>query len=145
MRSIIGFPAPHLQNTGKAHGSALGAEEVAATKEILGLDPKVNFAMPDDVLAHAREVVDRGRAAHEAWDTRYEAWRTANKAGAELLDRLSERRLPDGWEKSLPSFPPTERAWPPARPPARCSPRSKTCCPSCGAARPTSPAATSPR
>jgi transketolase len=105
MRSIIGWPAPHLQNTGKAHGSALGAEEVAATKEIMGLDPKIDFEMPDDVLAHAREVVDRGRAAHEAWDVRYQKWRKGNASGAALLDRLSERRLPDGWEKSLPTFP----------------------------------------
>ncbi len=105
MRSIIGWPAPHLQNTGKAHGSALGAEEVAATKEIMGLNPKIDFEMPDDVLAHAREVVDRGRAAHEAWDARYQEWRSSNAAGAELLDRLTERRLPDGWEKALPTFP----------------------------------------
>jgi transketolase len=109
MRSIIGWPAPHLQNTGKAHGSALGAEEVAATKEIMGLDPKIDFQMPDDVLAHAREVVDRGRAAHEAWDVRYQEWRKGNASGAALLDRLSERRLPDGWEKSLPTFPPDEK------------------------------------
>ncbi len=105
MRSIIGFPAPHLQNTGKIHGSALGAEEVAATKEILGLDPHANFAMPEEVLAHARAVVDRGRAAHDAWETRYQAWRTANPSGAELLDRLRERRLPDGWEQALPTYP----------------------------------------
>ncbi len=105
MRSIIGFPAPHLQNTGKIHGSALGAEEVAATKSIMGLDPHANFAMPDEMLAHARAVVDRGRAAHDAWQTRYQAWRTANPSGAELLDRLRERRLPDGWEQSLPTYP----------------------------------------
>jgi transketolase len=104
MRSIIGWPAPHLQNTGKAHGSALGPEEVAATKEIMGLNPKLDFEMPDDVLAHAREVVDRGREAHAEWDVPYQAWRKANPSNAELLDRITERRLPDGWEKSLPTF-----------------------------------------
>ncbi len=105
MRSIIGFPAPNLRNTGKSHGSALGAAEVAATKEIMGLNPGINFAMPDDVLARAREVVDRGRAAHQAWDTGYETWRQSSPAGADLLDRLRAHRLPDGWEKSLPTFP----------------------------------------
>jgi transketolase len=105
MRSIIGFPAPHLQNTGKAHGSALGVEEVAATKEIMGMDPHTTFAIPDEVVAHARGVIDRGRAAHEAWETRYLAWRKANPSGADLLDRLTEHRLPDGWERALPSYP----------------------------------------
>jgi transketolase len=105
MRSIIGFPAPHLQNTGKAHGSALGVDEVAATKEVMGLDPHASFSIPDEVVAHAREVVDRGRAAHEAWETRYQAWRKGNASGAALLDRLREKRLPDGWEKALPSYP----------------------------------------
>ncbi|HEX4430124.1 MAG TPA: transketolase, partial [Frankiaceae bacterium] len=104
MRSIIGFPAPHLQNTGKAHGSALGVEEVAATKEVMGLDPKASFSIPDEVVARAREVVDRGRAAHETWETRYQAWRKGNPAGAELLDRLRQKRLPDGWEKHLPTY-----------------------------------------
>ena len=109
MRSIIGWPAPHLQNTGKAHGSALGAEEVAATKEVMGLPPEATFAIPDEVLAHAREVVDRGRAAHAAWDVRYDAWRKGNPKGAELLDRLQAHRLPDGWEKSLPEYPASEK------------------------------------
>ncbi len=104
MRSIIGFPAPHLQNTGKAHGSALGVDEVAATKEVMGLDPHASFSIPDEVVAHAREVVDRGREAHAAWETRYQAWRKGNPKGAELLDRLRARRLPDGWEKALPSY-----------------------------------------
>ena len=105
MRSIIAFPAPHARNTGKAHGSALGTDEVAATKEIMGLDPRASFSIPDEVLAHARQVVDRGRAAHEEWNTRYQAWRTGNADRAELLDRLRAHRLPDGWENALPVFP----------------------------------------
>jgi transketolase len=104
MRSIIAWPAPHAQNTGKAHGSALGAEEVAATKEILGLDPAKKFYVPEDVLAHARSVVDRGREVHAAWDRRYQDWREANPERAEELDRMAERRLPEGWEAKLPEF-----------------------------------------
>jgi transketolase len=109
MRSIIAFPAPHLRNTAKAHGSALGAEEVAATKEVMGLNPDVSFSMPDELLAHVREVVDRGRAAHSEWDERYQAWRESNPSGADLIDRLRAHRLPDGWEKHLPSFPASEK------------------------------------
>jgi transketolase len=105
MRSVIAYPAPHARGTGKAHGSPLGAQEVAATKQIMGLDPQASFAIPDEVLAHAREVVDRGRAAHAAWDERYAAWRAGNPEGAQLLDRLRARRLPDGWEQALPSYP----------------------------------------
>src|SRR4051812_4173678 len=64
IRTIIGWPAPTLQNTGKAHGAALGEDEIRRTKEILGFDPDVHFGVDSAVLAHAREVVDRGRAAH---------------------------------------------------------------------------------
>ena len=70
LRTIIGWPAPNQQNTGKAHGAALGADEVAATKRVLGLDPDKTFDVADEVLAHAREVIERGRAAHAEWDKR---------------------------------------------------------------------------
>jgi transketolase len=109
MRSIIAWPAPNAQNTGKAHGAALGADEVAATKKVLGLDPNKNFQVPEEVLAHARKVIDRGRALHDEWEQRFVAWQKANKAGADLLERLRTRRLPDGWEKALPSFEPSEK------------------------------------
>jgi transketolase len=106
LRTIIGWPAPTKQNTGKAHGSALGDEEVAATKRLLGFDPDRTFQVDDDVLARAREVVDRGRAAHEQWQGGYEAWRSAHPDAAALLDRLSVPRLPDGWTDTLPVFDP---------------------------------------
>src|SRR5437763_3860670 len=77
-RSIIAWPAPHAQNTGKAHGSALGADEVAATKEVLGLDPSKTFDVPNEVLEHARQVVKRGREAHAAWLERFESWKSEN-------------------------------------------------------------------
>src|SRR4051794_22856910 len=104
LRTIIGWPAPNKGGTGKAHGAALGAEEVAATKKILGLDPDRTFQMPDDVLAHAREVIGRGRALHAEWQTSYDAWASANPDGVALLERLRARRLPDGWHAALPTF-----------------------------------------
>ncbi|MWA00364.1 transketolase [Actinomadura sp. LD22] len=105
LRTIIGWPAPNKKNTGKAHGSALGAEEVAATKRILGLDPAESFIVPDDVLAHAREVSDRGRALHAEWEKAFQAWRSANPERAAEYDRISARHLPPGWEAKLPEFP----------------------------------------
>ena len=106
LRTIIGWPAPNKQNTGEAHGSALGAEEVAATKRILGFDPDVSFPAEEDVVAHAREVAERGKKARAEWEVRFAAWAAANPERAELLDRLSARRLPDGWTAALPEFPP---------------------------------------
>ncbi len=105
VRSIIAWPAPNLQNTGKSHGSALGKDEVAATKEILGFDPTKSFDVADDVLAHARQVVDRGRTLHAEWDTKFAAWREANADRAAELDRMRAHRLPDGWAAKLPEYP----------------------------------------
>ncbi|MEU8669191.1 transketolase [Streptomyces anulatus] len=106
LRTIIGWPAPTKQNTGKAHGSALGDDEVAATKKLLGFDPDADFAVEDDVLHHARAVVERGAEAHRAWEPGYREWRSAHPERAALLDRLRERRLPEGWTDSLPVFGP---------------------------------------
>jgi len=105
LRTIIGWPAPNLQNTGKAHGAALGADEVAATKTVLGLDPATSFAVPDDVLAHAREVVDRGRDLHADWQKSFDSWAAGNPEGKALLDRMSTRSLPTGWDSGLPTYP----------------------------------------
>jgi transketolase len=104
VRSIIGWPAPTKQNTGKAHGSALGAEEVRATKEILGFPPDVAFFCPDEVLAHTRAVVDRGRAAHAEWQQRFDAWAIDHPDKAKELDRILHHRLPEGWDAKLPDF-----------------------------------------
>jgi transketolase len=106
LNTIVGWPAPNRQNTGSAHGTALGANEVAATKALLGFDPEEAFAVEDYVLRHARRVADRGRAAHADWQPGYEAWRAANPARAALLDRLQARKLPTGWAGVLPSFGP---------------------------------------
>ena len=105
LRTVIGWPAPTKRNTGKAHGSALGDAEVAATKKLLGFDPERTFTVENEVLARAREVSDRGHDAHTRWDEGFAVWRAANPERAELLDRLRERRLPRGWTDALPEFP----------------------------------------
>lgn len=105
LRTIIGWPAPKKQNTGKIHGSALGADEVAATKEILGFDPNQHFAVDDKVFAHIREVLDRGRQAHAKWTEKYDAWAQANPERKALHDRLATRTLPTGWTDALPDWP----------------------------------------
>jgi len=104
LRTIIGWPAPTKQNTGKAHGSALGAAEVAATKTLMGLDPERTFQLPEDVLDHAREVVARGRAGHAHWQKAFDAWAAGNPDGAALLARMQTRTLPDGWTAQVPTF-----------------------------------------
>ncbi len=104
MKSVIAWPAPKLRNTAKSHGSALGDEEIAATKVELGLNPDENFAMPDDVLAHIRLVKDRGAAARVSWNERFATWRGANADKAALLDRMMKKELPAGWESALPVF-----------------------------------------
>ncbi|MFI5703929.1 transketolase [Streptomyces xanthochromogenes] len=109
LRTLIGWPAPTKQNTGKAHGAALGEDEVAATKKVLGFDPGQHFTVDDDVLARTRRACDRGREAHAAWDEDFAAWRTANPQRAALLDRLQAQRLPEGWENALPAFPADEK------------------------------------
>ncbi len=104
LRTIIGWPAPNKKNTGKIHGSALGADEVAATKKVMGFDPQKNFDVPAEVLEHAREVVKRGRAVRAEWDKLYESWREANPERAAEFDRISARKLPADWTEALPSF-----------------------------------------
>jgi transketolase len=106
LRTIIGWPAPDKQNTGDAHGSALGAAEVAATKEILGFDPDVAFPAEDEAVAHARKVAGRGKRLRAAWDESFAAWSARHPMERALLDRLAARRLPEGWAGALPEFPP---------------------------------------
>jgi transketolase len=105
LRTVIGWPAPNKQNTGAAHGSALGEDEVRATKKILGFDPEKSFDVDPEVLAHTRTVVDRGRAAHAAWDETFAAWEKANPERAALLARMKTRTLPEGWADALPTWP----------------------------------------
>ena len=105
LRTIIGWPAPTKKNTGAVHGSALGAPEVAAVKELLGFDPDQQFHVDDAVLARARAVADRGGLAHAQWDNAFTEWRARNTERAELFDRMAVRSLPVGWTDALPVFP----------------------------------------
>ncbi|MFE3583883.1 transketolase [Streptomyces vinaceus] len=104
MRSIIAWPAPHAQGTEAAHGSALGDDEVAATKRVLGFDPEKSFDVSAEVLAHTRKALDRGREAKAAWEKDFSAWRTANPERAAEFDRVNANELPAGWEDKLPAF-----------------------------------------
>ncbi len=104
MRSIIAWPAPNAQNTEAAHGSALGDEEVAATKRVLGFDPEQTFEVSDEVIAHTRKALDRGREAKAEWEKGFAAWRTANPEHAATFERVAAGELPEGWEDHLPVF-----------------------------------------
>ncbi|BEL08892.1 transketolase [Actinoplanes sichuanensis] len=104
LKTIIGYPAPKKRNTGKIHGSALGAAEITATKELLGFADEP-FAIDDEVVKHAQQVVERGREARAAWQEKFDAWAAGNAEGKALFDRLATRSLPDGWHKALPEFP----------------------------------------
>jgi transketolase len=104
MHSTIAWPAPKLRGTAKSHGSALGDEEIAATKKELGLNPDEKFAMPADVFAHVRSVKDRGAAIRKEWDGKFAQWQSSHPERAALLKRLVARELPTGWEATLPVF-----------------------------------------
>ncbi|HWH26077.1 MAG TPA: transketolase [Pseudolysinimonas sp.] len=104
LRTIIGWPSPKKQNTGKIHGSALGAEELAAVKEVLGFDPAESFVVADEVLAHTRLAIERGAEAHAAWQADFDAWAVANPERKTLLDRVLSGALPEGVDAALPTF-----------------------------------------
>jgi transketolase len=104
LRTIIAWPAPSAQNTGKAHGSALGEDEVAATKRVLGFDPEKTFEVPPGVLEHTRQLVEQGKVAQAEWDKAFQHWTTKPSADVELFERLQTRTLPQGWADQLPTF-----------------------------------------
>lgn len=110
LRTIIGYPAPNLMNTGKAHGAALGDDEVAAVKKALGFDPDKTFEVREDVLTHTRGLVARGKAVHDSWQPEFEAWAGRQPQRKTLLDRLLAKQLPDGWDDDLPFWEPGSKA-----------------------------------
>jgi len=105
LHSVIAWPAPLARGTAESHGSALGADEIAATKVLLGLDPTQSFIVPDEVLSHARQVITRGQSAHAAWNAEFASWALAHPERALLLERLRNKSLPLGWESAIPTFP----------------------------------------
>ena len=104
LKTIIGWPSPGKQNSGKIHGSALGADELKATKEVLGFDPEQHFAVDDDVIAHTRKLVERGEAEKAAWQQKFDAWAEAHPERKQLWDRLQARELPAGIADAIPAF-----------------------------------------
>ena len=106
MKSVIAWPAPKAQGTAGSHGSALGDEEIAATKVALGLNPEEKFAMPADVLAHARLVKDRAAKVRKEWNSKFATWQSSNPEQAKLLERLRAKALPAGWDSDIPTFAP---------------------------------------
>ncbi|MFO7689471.1 MAG: transketolase, partial [Cryobacterium sp.] len=105
LKTIIGWPSPKKQNSGKIHGSALGAEELAAVKTVLGFDPEKTFEVADEVIGHTRQALSRGAAAHAEWNVGFDAWARANPERKVLLDRVLRGDLPDGVAEALPVFP----------------------------------------
>ena len=104
LKTIIGWPSPTKQNTGKIHGSKLGAEELSGLKLALGFDDSKTFEVAPEVIAHTRKLVDRGASVRAEWDKRFQNWRVANPEQAELFDRVASGSLPANLEQSLPVF-----------------------------------------
>jgi transketolase len=104
LRTIIAWPAPNAQNTGASHGSALGDDEVAATKKILGFDPELKFEVPPEVIEHTRQIVERGKQAEAEWEKTFQHWAGKKSADVGLFERLQTRTLPTGWADDIPTF-----------------------------------------
>ena len=104
LKTIIGWPSPTKQNTGKIHGSKLGAEELAGLKEALGFDPELSFQVSEEVLTHTRKLVDRGASARSDWDQQFALWQEANPDAAKLFERISKSELPANIADVLPEF-----------------------------------------
>jgi len=104
VKTIIGWPSPKKQNSGKIHGSALGDDELRGLKEVLGFDPEKTFEVAPEVIEHTRKAVDRGAEAHAEWQKGFDAWAAANPERKKLLDRMNALELPAGIEEALPVF-----------------------------------------
>ena len=105
IHTVIAWPAPNAKGTSKAHGSALGNDEISATKLLLGLNPEETFIAPTDVINHARDIKRRGTEMYNQWQIKFQAWEKANNQSSELLKRLLSKKLPLDFESSFPVFP----------------------------------------
>lgn len=108
VKTVIGYPAPNKMNTGGVHGAALGNDEVAATKEVLGFDPERSFHIDDEVIEHTRKLRERGAEKHAAWQKKFDEWAAANPENKALFDRMQARELPQGFDAELPVWEPGE-------------------------------------
>lgn len=108
VKTVIGYPAPNKMNTGGVHGAALGDDEVAATKEVLGFDPERSFHIDDEVIAHTRKLRERGAEKHSAWQKKFDEWAAANPENKALFDRMQARELPQDFDAELPVWEPGE-------------------------------------
>ena len=108
VKTVIGYPAPNKMNTGGVHGAALGDDEVAATKKVLGFDPERSFHIDDEVIAHTRKLRERGAEKHAAWQKKFDEWAAANPENKALFDRMQARELPQGFDAELPVWEPGE-------------------------------------
>ncbi|HAT1133701.1 TPA: transketolase [Corynebacterium striatum] len=104
VKTVIGYPAPNKMNTGGVHGAALGDDEVAATKEVLGFDPAQTFEVSDEVINHTRKLRERGAQAHVEWQEKFDAWASANPEAKALFDRMQSRELPENFDSELPTW-----------------------------------------
>lgn len=104
VKTVIGYPAPNKMNTGGVHGAALGDDEVAATKEVLGFDPAQTFEVSDEVTNHTRKLRERGAQAHVEWQEKFDAWASANPEAKALFDRMQARELPENFDAELPTW-----------------------------------------
>lgn len=104
VKTVIGYPAPNKMNTGGVHGAALGDDEVAATKEVLGFDPAQTFEVSDEVINHTRKLRERGAQAHAEWQEKFDAWASANPEAKALFDRMQARELPENFDAELPTW-----------------------------------------
>ena len=103
-KTHIGFGSPNKQDTAKAHGEPLGKDEIKLTKEKLGWPSQEPFFVPDEALAHWRQVRERGAMAHRRWNDGFAAFQKAAPADAAEFDRRLAGKMPAGWDKAMPAF-----------------------------------------
>lgn len=104
LRTIIGWPSPKKQNSGKIHGSALGAEELAGLKTVLGFDPNQTFQVAPEVIAHTRGYQAYADQVRTGWEAQFDVWASENQEKKNLLDRIQRGETPAEFEDSLPVF-----------------------------------------
>jgi transketolase len=102
----IGYGSPGKQDSPKAHGEPLGADEVRATKQNLAWPLEPAFHIPLEVLAHMRKAVERGQAQQAKWQAQFDAYAAEYPDLAAELTRVIKGELPQGWEAALPAFAP---------------------------------------